>query len=101
VYSYGQVYQQNSGESRQGGLEPMRQIRKSAQTKSVPIMGHFYILNQMMVHHIDLSWNTIEPSLTLMYQKLVELKMGESHDFNMKGYYDWSSARHGSTPKLM
>lgn len=26
-----------------------------------------------MVHHIDLSWNTIESSLTLMYQKLVDL----------------------------
>lgn len=26
-----------------------------------------------MVQHIDLSWNHIEPSLTLMYQKLVDL----------------------------
>ncbi len=26
-----------------------------------------------MVQHIDLSWNHIEPSLVLMYQKLVEL----------------------------
>jgi hypothetical protein len=26
-----------------------------------------------MVHHIDLSWNTIEPSLILMYKKLVGL----------------------------
>ncbi len=36
-------------------------------------MGHFYICNQTMVQHIDLSWNHIEPSLTLMHQKLVEL----------------------------
>jgi hypothetical protein len=26
-----------------------------------------------MVHHIDLSWNTIEPSLVLMYEKLIDL----------------------------
>lgn len=26
-----------------------------------------------LVQHIDLSWNHIEPSLTLMYQKLVDL----------------------------
>lgn len=26
-----------------------------------------------MVQHIDLSWNTVEPSLVLMYQKLVDL----------------------------
>lgn len=27
----------------------------------------------LLVEHIDLSWNHIEPSLTLMYQKLVGL----------------------------
>ena len=27
----------------------------------------------MMVRHIDLSWNTLEPSLVLMYQKLIDL----------------------------
>jgi len=26
-----------------------------------------------MVHYIDLSWNTIEPSLVLMYEKLIDL----------------------------
>ena len=26
-----------------------------------------------MVRHIDLSWNTLEPSLVLMYQKLSDL----------------------------
>jgi hypothetical protein len=26
-----------------------------------------------MVQHIDLSWNTIEPSLVWMYEKLVDL----------------------------
>ncbi len=26
-----------------------------------------------MVHHIDLSWNTLEPSLILIHQKLVDL----------------------------
>jgi hypothetical protein len=31
-----------------------------------------YLL-QILVRHIDLSWNTIEPSLVLMYGKLVEL----------------------------
>lgn len=30
-------------------------------------------LNNLMVRHIDLSWNTLEPSLILMYQKLVDL----------------------------
>lgn len=49
----------------------MQQTRKSSQTKSAPNVEHFCILNQMMVHHIDLSWNTIEPSLVLMYEKLV------------------------------
>jgi hypothetical protein len=26
-----------------------------------------------MVQHIDLSWNTLEPSLVLMYEKLTDL----------------------------
>lgn len=26
-----------------------------------------------MVHHINLSWNTLEPSLVQMYEKLVDL----------------------------
>jgi len=26
-----------------------------------------------MVQHIDLSWNTLEPSLVLMYHKLIDL----------------------------
>jgi len=26
-----------------------------------------------MVHHIDLSWNQVEASILLMYQKLVQL----------------------------
>ena len=26
-----------------------------------------------LVHHIDLSWNTLEPSLVLMHQKLTDL----------------------------
>ena len=26
-----------------------------------------------MVHHIDLSWNTLEPGLVLMYEKLSNL----------------------------
>jgi len=26
-----------------------------------------------VVHHINLSWNTIEPSLVLMYEKLIDL----------------------------
>ena len=26
-----------------------------------------------MVQHIDLSWNTVEPSLVLMYEKLVAM----------------------------
>jgi len=32
-----------------------------------------YVCELFLVHHIDLSWNTIESSLTLMYQKLVDL----------------------------
>lgn len=36
-------------------------------------MEHFYILKSILVQHIDLSWNHIEPSLVLMYQKLIEL----------------------------
>jgi len=27
----------------------------------------------ILVHHIDLSWNTIEPSLMQMYEKLIQL----------------------------
>lgn len=30
-------------------------------------------INQTMVRHIDPSWNTLEPSLRLMHEKLVEL----------------------------
>lgn len=36
-------------------------------------MEHFYICNFSVVRHIDLSWNRIELSLALMYQKLVDL----------------------------
>lgn len=32
----------------------------------------------ILVHHIDLSWNTLEPSLILMYQKLVELDIDQN-----------------------
>lgn len=31
-------------------------------------MGHF-----TLVHQVDLSWNTLESSLVLMYKKLVDL----------------------------
>jgi hypothetical protein len=48
----------------------MQQIRKAIQ-KTYPFVEHFCILYQMTVQHIDLSWNTIEPSPMLMHQKLV------------------------------
>lgn len=34
-----------------------------------------------MVRHIDLSWNTLEPSLGLMYEKLVQL-----HEIDHTGF---------------
>lgn len=33
----------------------------------------YLFYNNSLVQHIDLSWNTVEPSLVLMYQKLVDL----------------------------
>jgi hypothetical protein len=51
----------------------VQQIGYLAETKSAPIVEHFYILKLVMVQHIDPSWNHIKPSLTLMYQKLVDL----------------------------
>jgi len=48
-------------------------------------MEHFRILNQFMVQLIDLSWNTIEASLVLMYEKLVALGFSPemSPDFSL------------------
>jgi hypothetical protein len=51
----------------------MQQIKIYLKQKSAPFMKHFLICNNLMVQHIDLSWNTVEPSVVLMYQKLVGL----------------------------
>lgn len=54
-------------------------------------MEHFRILIQLLVRHIDLSWNAVEPSLMLMYEKLAELGFvycdGNLHilDIDMEG----------------
>jgi hypothetical protein len=32
-----------------------------------------FSLKYLLVHHIDLLWNTLEPSLVLMYQKLIQI----------------------------
>ena len=36
-------------------------------------MSHKAVIFVSLVRHIDLSWNTLEPSLVLMYQKLTDL----------------------------
>ena len=49
----------------------MQQIRKLAQTKKRLKPNAFCKFN--LVQLIDLSWNIIEPSLVLMYRKLIAL----------------------------
>jgi hypothetical protein len=53
----------------------MQWAGKSSQTRSVPNVEHLCILVHVMVHQIDLSWNTIEPSLVLMYQRYLNLEI--------------------------
>jgi len=54
----------------QAGLKLIQQVMSLIQTKSVPKIERFCILNHIMVRHIDLSWNTLEASLLLMHEKL-------------------------------
>lgn len=37
------------------------------------ICGTLSYLYNLLVRHINLSWNTLEPSLLLMYEKLIDL----------------------------
>ena len=36
-------------------------------------MEHFPVYYSILVHHIYLSWNQIEASILIMYEKLVQL----------------------------
>lgn len=42
--------------------------QKTMEYFTVPIKWVFFL-----VHHIDLWWNTLEPSLVLMHQKLIDI----------------------------
>lgn len=60
-------------------LNPMQQMRSRDEDKKKSPKNKFWNLsiwnklNQIMVRHIDLSWNTLEPSLVLMHEKLIDL----------------------------
>ena len=45
---------------------------RAAREKNARMGGNFRS-SAVLVRHIDLSWNTLEPSLVLMYQKLIDL----------------------------
>ena len=57
----------------------MQQIRNKAKTKRMILQNKLWnhslckILNYILVRYVDLSWNTIEPSLILMHEKLTDL----------------------------
>jgi hypothetical protein len=51
----------------------MQQIKKSPQTKKSSETKLFCTCYKFMVHHIDLSWNTLGPSLILIHEKLADL----------------------------
>ena len=59
--------------SNERGLEPRLQIQDAMQNKKTPKIERLLICYSKMVHQCDLSWNTFEPSLVLMYEKLVDL----------------------------
>ena len=51
-------------------IENLRKDKKKSPTNKFWNFPIWNKLNQIMVHHIDLSWNTLEPSLVLMHEKL-------------------------------
>jgi hypothetical protein len=51
----------------------MQQIRKMRKQKKSSETKLFCICKINLVRHIDLSWNTLGPSLLLMYRKLSDL----------------------------
>lgn len=53
------------------------QVPSYAEITKIPGVNELFRLTNPgiidLVHHIDLSWNTIEPSLSLMHEKLTDL----------------------------
>ncbi len=56
----------------------MQQIQNSKQNRKAHRLERFSIRKSKMVHHIDLSWNQIEASILLIYEKLVNILDYES-----------------------
>jgi hypothetical protein len=52
---------------------PQQQIRKFEQNKKASKFENLLICNNVMAGHVSQFWNTIEPSLICMYDKLSEL----------------------------
>lgn len=51
----------------------MQQIKNLVQNKKAPKLGRLLICNNLMVREIDVRWNTLQISISSMYQKLREL----------------------------
>lgn len=55
---------------RHKGSEPGQQIRKLEQNKKASKFMSLLICNNLMAGYVSQNWNTVLPSLILMYEKL-------------------------------